>query len=240
MSARSLLRAAVRNNAEWCDVFCCTHGISGEFRSDCWLSPMRTPAHYPDAVTLLPGVAVEQVLSSIDASDGCSVKDSFACLELAAAGFQPLLMAEWLVREPAGAPAGSDGGWSAVTTEEELEEWEAGWAAPDAPRRSSFFRPELLSRHGVCLLAGYAGDRIVAGAVTSRSPAVVGLSNVFDNSGDPESAWAAAAAAATARWGDLPIVGYDSGGSLEAAHHSGFTSVGELIVWSKGSLSAEE
>jgi len=51
----------------------------------------------------------------------------------------------------------------------------------------------------------------------NRSTAVIGISNVFDVTGDLESAWAASAAVAAASWGELPIVGYDSADSLEAA-----------------------
>ena len=80
MSERPLIRVAAQNNAEWCDAFCRTHGIVGHFRAGCWFSPVRTPRHYPDAVTLLPEITIEQVLSGIDTSEGCSVKDSFAGL----------------------------------------------------------------------------------------------------------------------------------------------------------------
>ena len=62
---------------------------------------------------------------------------------------------------------------------------------------------------------------------------MIGLSNVFDTEGDLESAWVAAAAAAAALWGEMPIVGYDSGDSLNAAHGAGFESIGELVVWAR-------
>jgi hypothetical protein len=31
----------------------------------------------------------------------------------------------------------------------------------------------------------------------------------------------------------MPIVSYDSGSSLEAAHDAGYHSIGELVVWFK-------
>ena len=101
MSNRSLIRLAAQDNAEWCDAFCRTHGTVGHFRADYWFSPVRTPPDYPDAVTLLPEITIEQVLSGIDTGEGCSVKDSFADLDLVAAGFRPLFRAQWLAREPA-------------------------------------------------------------------------------------------------------------------------------------------
>ena len=224
-----LVRAAARNNAEWCDAFCRTYGIAGRFDNDCWRSPVRTPRYYPDAVTLGPRVAIEQLLSGIDASEGCSVKDSFADLDLVTAGFRPLFRAEWLVREPGRARAGSGRGWSALTTEAQLVEWESNWAESHEP--SGFFRPALLADDAVAVLARHDGGRIVAGAVANRSATVIGLSNVFDAGGDLESAWLGGAAAANALWGRMPVVGYDAGAALDAARRAGFDSIGELVVW---------
>jgi len=31
----------------------------------------------------------------------------------------------------------------------------------------------------------------------------------------------------------MPVVGYDSGASLDAAHQAGFQTIGELVVWLK-------
>ena len=231
MSERSLVRTAARNNAEWCDAFCRTYGIAGRFRANSWSSPVRTPQLYPDAVTLLPEVAVEQLLSGIDTSEGCSVKDSFADLDLTAAGFRPLLHAEWLHQASGNTLAASGRGWSILTTEQQLGEWESTWAG--SPEASGFFRPALLVDEAIGVLAQYDGGRIVAGAVANRSATVIGLSNVFDTAGDLEAAWLGGAAAAKALWGQIPVVGYDSGASLDAAHQAGFDSVGELVVWLK-------
>jgi len=229
VSERSLVRVAAQNNAEWCDTFCRTHGIVGQFRADCWFSPVRTPPYYPDAVTLLPQISIDRVLPGIDTSEVCSVKDSFASLDLAAAGFRPLFRAQWLARAPAEARVRVRSGWLALTTKEQLGEWETACAA--LPEGSGFFRPALLEEETIGVLAGYEGDRIVAGVIAHRSSTVIGLSNVFDVAGDLESAWVAGAGAAAALWGEMPTVGYDSGDSLAAAHRAGFKSIGELVVW---------
>src|SRR6266508_4215957 len=162
-------------------------------------------------------------------SEGCSVKDSFAGLDLAAAGFRPLFRAQWLVREPAEARVRSARGWSVLTREEQLDEWEAAWAA--VPEGMGFFRPALLEDETIGVLAGYEGDRIVAGAIANRSSTAIGLSNVFAVAGDLESAWEAGAAIAAALWGEMPTVGYESGDSLDAARKGGIKSIGELVVW---------
>src|SRR5919199_390582 len=221
MADGDLVVAAARNNAEWCDAFCRTHGVVGRFRARFWSSAERTPPFYPDAVTLVADVAVEDVLGCVDAGPGCSVKDSFACLELAPHGFRALFRAEWIARRAGpGSPAS---GWSAVTTDAQLREWEASWrGAPDA---SQFFRPALLQDDRIAALAGRDGGRIVAGAIANRSAAVVGLSNVFAPPGQLDAAFAAGADAAEAIWGRVPIVGYESGDALGAAHAAGFESI---------------
>ncbi|RSM71260.1 hypothetical protein DL991_36900 [Amycolatopsis sp. WAC 01375] len=93
-----MVRAGVADaawvNARWCDVVCRT----GTFTAHVWKSAHRTPPLYPDAVTLTPDVTVSEVLDGIDTSPGCSVKDSFACLDLSQAGFEVLFEATWITR----------------------------------------------------------------------------------------------------------------------------------------------
>jgi GrpB-like predicted nucleotidyltransferase (UPF0157 family) len=84
---RALVGAAARENAEWCRL----PGEGDGFR----FSPARTPPYYADAVTLFPGVDVEEILAVVDTSPGCSIKDSFDDLE--PPGFERLFRAHWLV-----------------------------------------------------------------------------------------------------------------------------------------------
>ena len=227
--ASGLVRAAARNNAEWCHAFSGTYGIDGLFHAGFWSSPVRTPPLYPDAVTLLPDVSVEHLLSSVDTTGGCSVKDSFACLDLGAAGFEALFWAEWVGRRPAHGQLAARPGWSAVTTVPQLRAWEECWGV--LPSGPGFFRPALLQIESVAVLGRWDGGRVVAGAIANRSAAVIGLSNVFDAAGDLVSAWAEAAHVASTLWGDMPTVGYDAGDSLDAPLKAGFERIGELVVW---------
>jgi hypothetical protein len=225
---RDLARIAARNNAEWCDAFCRTHGVAGRFDEDAWWSAKRTPPFYPDAVTLVPGVDAGSILARVDAGAGCSIKDSFGDLDLAAYGFDVLFRAEWLRLETAGSPgAGTE--WSPIATREELRRWETAWGAAEP-----FFRPALLAEESIVILARYDGDRIVAGAVANRSAAAIGLSNAFAEGGDLEAAYFGGAIAAQERWGPLPVVGYDSGADLDAARRAGFIGTGSLTVWIRG------
>ncbi|KZB82170.1 hypothetical protein AVL48_09550 [Amycolatopsis regifaucium] len=90
---------AARVNARWCDTVCRSHGFTGTFGPRSWRSARRTPPLYPDAVTLAPDASVSDVLDGIDTSPGCSVKDSFGCLDLSEAGFEVLFEATWIARE---------------------------------------------------------------------------------------------------------------------------------------------
>ncbi len=227
----ALLRRAALNNAEWCDAVCRAHGLTPRYDGEqLWLSARRTPPMYPDAVTLEPAVPARNVVRGVDtASAGCSVKDSFADLDLTGDGFAVLFEAQWIHR-PAGAPlpeaeaeaAGLE--WSEVSGAEELAAWEAAFDGGESAGGEGPFRPALLGE-GIVFLAGRADGRIVAGAVASTGGGVVGVSNLFG------AAWAGVLGAVRARWPELDVVGYEHGDDLEAAVRAGCTAIGPLRVW---------
>lgn len=228
MAGEVSVSGAARNNAEWCDVFCGTHGICGRFDPDAWTSSERTPALYPDAVTLVQGCSVDRLLARVDRSAGCSIKDSFGALDLSEAGFEVLFTAEWLWQEPPD-DVGEPSGWSTVVDARELAKWELAWGG--AGPRAAFFRDGLLADARVNVLARYDGDSIVGGAIANRSRTAIGLSNVFDAEGDTESAWTSAATIARSRFAPMPVVGYDTGEPLAAARRAGFRPIGDLVIW---------
>ena len=126
--------AAAHENAEWCDVVTRSHGCRTRFDVDGWTSATRTPPGYPDAVTLLPALDVGVLLGRIDSSAGCSVKDSFASLDLRAQGFRVLFEAEWIVRAGASPTALTTGPpWEQVHDEAGLVAWERAWRGGDDP-----------------------------------------------------------------------------------------------------------
>jgi len=225
--AEITVRDAARNNAEWCDAFCRTHGIVGHWNVAAWTSALRTPSFYPDAVSVVPGCSVEALVSRVDASSGCSIKDSFADLDLAVGGFEILFTAEWVCLDRASLPRADR--WSVVADPAELERWETAWGA--SPPERPFFRRELLTDPRISVLVRSEGGRVCGGAIANRGGDVVGLSNVFDLEGDIESVWHEAASAAQDIWGRIPVVGYEEGESLAAAHQAGFKTIGSLVVW---------
>jgi hypothetical protein len=223
MDSRAVL--AARNNAEWCDLVCRTHGIDTKFDQDLWIAGRRSPPLYPDAVTLGEHLTAHDVLPRIDSSPGCSIKDSFSSVDLSADGFRLLFEAEWIHRQPTRAPARTQLDWSVARTADELMAWAAAHGGGET------FRPALLDNPAVAVLTARDEDELVAGVIGNRSASVVGLSNLFMGDVDPDQVWAEATEALGAQFPGLPLVGYEHGASLRAAHGAGFVGVGQLRVW---------
>ncbi|RAG83403.1 hypothetical protein DN069_22555 [Streptacidiphilus pinicola] len=219
----ALLRAAARNNADWCEAMCRAHGLRGEFRADAWTSADRSPPYYPDAVTLSEHADAAQVLARIDVrGPGATVKDSYARLDLEPHGFAPLFDAEWIARDPQ--PAGARPVWRRVRDETGLARWEQAW---DGGAAGLFLAP-LLEDPSVLVLAA---PEFVAGAVLSLGAGVVGVSNLFCGEQEPDRVWRDCLIAASAYCPGLPVVGYEDGADLAAAERAGFTRLGPLRVW---------
>jgi hypothetical protein len=231
-----LLVAAARNNADWCAAVCDSHGVSHAFSETVWRSSDRTPPYYPDAVTLQPDAAPTDFLSEIDmASPGCSVKDSFAALDLTPHGFVELFTAQWIHRPPGLAvPAAPALRAERVSAAAQLRDWQAAWhGGDDAP---DIFRPDLLDDPSVLVVALHDGEDLRAGAVLNHSSGLVGISNLFaiDNS-DIAAAWSSAITAAANHFPGLPLIGYEHGDDLAHALAGGFTTLGPLRIWLRGS-----
>ncbi|MEO8906993.1 MAG: hypothetical protein ABI310_02840 [Microbacteriaceae bacterium] len=237
----TLLEQAARDNAEWCEAVARSHGIRSRFTSDAWLAASRTPPTFPDAVTLRHSAGPE-VLSGIDASDGCSVKDSFAALDLTADGFRVLLDARWIYRAPARERPGPSGsrepGVSAAVGVEGLD-WSvlephalSAWAALHGA--DAVFRPTLLAEPGIVFLRADVDGSLAAGAVLSHTGAVVGISNIVTAGAvAAESVWPGVVEQASRLFPGMALVGYESGADLMAPLGAGFTELGDLRVWGR-------
>ena len=166
---------------------------------------MRTPPLYPDAVTLRSAADARSVLSRVDDSSGCSVKDSFDRLALEPHGLRRLLQGSWFALSPEPSP-----GWRELAPDE-LTAWEQAWSGAEPV---SFFRPSLLDDDAVRVLARFEDGEIVAGAIANRAAGVIGLTNVFGHDawsgaaafvGEPAVCWEVEAPAGSERLGDLTV-----------------------------------
>jgi hypothetical protein len=216
--------AAADNNARWCDAVCRSHGVPTAMRAGVWVAARRSPEFYPDAVTLAPGLAAPDVLRDVEDGPGCSVKDSFADLDLAPHGFAELFAARWMFRAPAPAPATTTE-WTVVQRGEAFE----GWAR--AAELRGTIRPALLADPSVRILAVHGPDGVTAGAIANRTGSVVGVSNVFATAMPAHDLWRAVVAAVAQHFPSEPMVGYERDEALRAAMACGFRDIGPLRVW---------
>jgi hypothetical protein len=217
------------NNARWCDLVVGSQGGRGVFSEDAWTSAVRTPALFPDAVTLIPLPRIPELLSRVDPSPGCTVKDSFAALDLSAHGFRVLFDAQWIAAPAHHGKASSiPSDWTQITDPEGVSLWEAAWCSDNELR--GLFWPKLLSE-GTAVFGQIKNDEVVAGGIVSRSARAAGLSNVFTNLGSETATWSALGRGARRCFPNLPLIGYEQGEELIHAQNSGFRFAGPLRVW---------
>jgi hypothetical protein len=231
MAADSLLHAAVINNARWCDAVCRSHGFPGQFTGRLWTSVRHALPFYPNAITLSPDATAAEVTAGQNPSRPFAIKDSFARLDLAPHGLTPLFDATWIaVPTPAG---GDDPSWGAVTDRGELVRWEAAWAG--GGEVIGLFQPALLDDPDCAVLACRRDGAQVGGAIAYTAGGVTGISNVFKSGIADDPLWAGAVRAIARVRPGLPIVGYERGEDLAAARQAGFTVLGPLRIWARGS-----
>ena len=230
---------AARNNALWCDAVARAHGVHATLDELAWTAPTRTPPYYPDAVTLSPDVEEHDLLARVDDSDGCSIKDSWARLDLSLEDFARLVVGEWVWLEPATPlphlASSAPRTWQRVTTADEMATWVRAWSTD--PEAAAILRPSLLDEPGVHVLAARDVDDpaapVVAGAIVNVTGEVAGLGNIFARDRDEHRAWREAAAAAREVADGIPLVGWEAGASVEAAVAAGCERLGPLTVWLK-------
>lgn len=190
----------------------------------------RAPALYPDAVTLRHSVQPRTILSRVDATPGCHVKDSFSSLELAPHGFQVLFEATWIMRSGRVArPRDAIGDWELVGDNAGFAAWELAWRGGEGVR--DVLLRDLVADLAVSVIAARSGADVVAGGVLAASHGVVGITNLFDRTASTTTGWSVCETAAQVLFPDSPLVGYENGESLEAARARGFTTCGALRVW---------
>ncbi len=205
-----------------------------------WTAPTRTPPYYPDAVTLSPDVEEHDLLARVDDSDGCSVKDSWARLDLSLEDFARLVVGEWVWLDPAtplpDLASSARRTWERVTTADEMTD--VGARLVDRPRGGRILRPSLLDEPGVHVLAargagrsrGTGRRRARSSTSRVRSPGSATSSRVTATSTGPGARPRRAAREVA---GGIPLVGWEAGASVEAAVAAGCERLGPLTVWLK-------
>ncbi len=223
-----LVAACVAENASWCALVCRSHGIGTE-RAGGWTRTLRpAPTHYPDLITLDPSITSTEVSEQLRDRDVCSVKDSYARLDLTADGFALLFEAQWLAgsvpteRTPPQL-------WHVVRDADEFERWRT--AHGDVPS----LRPALLDDDDTRLWRRDDGSP-AAGFVAHRTGEVVAVSNAFTSGtgGGNGELWRDILGLATTgfdRAVDLTVVAYEPMESLGPPMAAGLRPIGPLRVW---------
>lgn len=236
---------AVLNNVFWYRAMFMAHRIHCATDDLTWWTDAAPPPFHSNLVVLSPAAGpahVQQRLRAIERAVwplGLSLKDSFANLDCAAAGYDILFEASWIWREPGlampPAPAGAPAAWSTVTSPEDLRAWEDAWWADarnnlDAPT-SRQFPDSLLASPNHRFFVKRDGRRVIAGAIANRSPGALGLSNTFCTGSATFNDWDGLIRTAGERFPGVPLVGYERGEALALAQSAGFAPVGALRVW---------
>lgn len=234
---------AARNNAHWCDAVCRAQGGDTGWSEQAWWHLGASPRWFPNLVTLDAAAAdVERLLGPLlarPALRGFGVKDSFACLDLAGHGFEPLLEGRWVWREADAAPPSDTTGldWQPVQSPAQLAAWLAAWHAAaadgDGDRPAGpHFGDALRLDPTVELLAGCHAGEVCAGVAVTRSGPVAGLACAFHPpSIEPLAAACALAAQVQRRHPGAALAGWESGSALAGALAAGYRDVGPMRVW---------
>jgi hypothetical protein len=225
--------AAALNNAEWCAAVWRSHGLSVEQALGLWVCAHQTPQYYPNVVTVDLGADpsvqakfIADLLQSHPSLD-VSVKDSFASLDLRAAGMTPLFDARWLARpaqaESATAPTLQ---WRQIRDEPQLAAWETAWRGVHQ-RGPRIFRRQLLLDPCAIVLGGFdEHDAIQAGGIAYDAAGALGITNVFGS--DQQFIQALG----SMRPGS-GMVRYAAGDDIGSAVQSGFQVLGSLRIWAR-------
>ncbi len=229
----SLLRAAVRNNAFWCDAVCRAQGSPGEFTATIWFHRRGTPPFYPDAVTLdeADGETAEAVATLVnDDTRDWAVKDSYAALNLAQLGFRMLFEAEWIgIRRPVFTKSPIT--WKRMENAADFANWEAEWTKANGPVTQKIFAEPLLTDPEIAFMLGVENGKPIGGGILNHHAGVVGLSNLFAEDGRGEDIRRGLMSQAAELYPQEPLVGYEQGDDLDEALRAGFELLGPLRVW---------
>jgi hypothetical protein len=93
------------------------------------------------------------------------------------------------------------------------------------------FRPGLLAVPGIRFVHGLVDGQIVGGGILAAASGVTGLSNVFAGRVTTEVVLQGLAQVAATRFPGQPLVNYEHGDDLAAAHRVGFQTLGRLRIW---------
>ena len=153
-----------------------------------------------------------------------AVKDSFKTLDIARRGFDVLFEANWIRLQPT-QPDSTVVGFPRSGALVSGLSWERAKPGGES------FPAALFSDENFAMFSGSRNGAIVAGGTLYNSDGVVGISNVTADVDEAPAVWRDLAILAASTFPDLPLVGYESGDELKAAHKAGFETGDPLRIW---------
>ena len=198
-----------------------------------WVNAEPVPRFYPNVVSLTTGAAdideqrqiVDMLLKS-NLPGRWAVKDSFKTLDIARRGFDVLFEANW-IRLPSAKPDPTVAGFPRSGALVSGLSWERAKPGGEA------FPAALFSDENFAMFSGSRNGAVVAGGTLYRADGVVGISNVAADVDEAPAVWRDLAILAASTFPDMPLVGYESGDELKAAHKAGFELGDPLRIWVK-------
>ena len=212
---------------------CFAHGTVGRFLVHTWVNAEPVPRFYPNVVSLTTGEAdideqrqVVRMLLKSNLPGRWAVKDSFRTLDIARLGFDVLFEANW-IRLPPSRPDATVVGFPRSGALVSGLSWERAKPGGEA------FPAALFSDKNFAMFSGSRKGAVVAGGTLYRADGVVGISNVVADADEAPAVWRDLAILAASTFPDMPLVGYESGDELKAAHKAGFEIGDPLRIWVK-------
>jgi hypothetical protein len=154
-----------------------------------------------------------------------SVADSFGDVDLGPHGFELLIDATWLYREPDSRRRDTlPPSWSVITDDDLLREWNRQHDT------EGVLLPRMLAHPRFTILARHDRETLSAGAVLHDAGPAVGLSNTWSN--DEEFDWDGLLGAVSAVHPRQPLVDY-AADDAELFVAAGFEPLGPQRVWER-------
>lgn len=217
------LEIAVQVSRRWYDDIFALHGLTSQATTDLWTATDPPPRWHSAVKTLRPGITVDAVLTAMSSHEHGSVADSFGDLLLASHGFTLLIDATWLYREPDNRLRARSPGWSVVTREPLLREWNR------KNDTDGVLLPTMLTHPRFTILAHHDREALTAGAVLHDTGIAVQLSNTWSD--DPEFNWEGLLGAVEAVHPGQALVDYAV--DAESSMYAGFDPLGPHRVWGR-------
>ena len=198
-----------------------------------WVNAEPVPRFYPNVVSLTTGKVdideqrqIARMLLKSNLPGRWAVKDSFKTLDIARLGFDVLFEANWIRLLPS-KPDSTVVGFPRSGALVSGLSWERAKPGGEA------FPAALFSDENFAMFSGSRNGAVVAGGTLYRADNVVGISNVVADVDEAPAVWRDLAILAGSTFPDMPLVGYESGDELKAAHKAGFELGDPLRIWVK-------